>query len=141
MLGYRLVRDRDWDDLRAERAALLARIDTLQAHVLELVASEARASADASSAKTKADLLIVDLNHARQQAAIFEHRVTGLPAMAPQIVSGQPRRSEALGAGVDLFEDVGEEAAKELARDGLLHDAANADLDLETQGLTSAVKG
>lgn len=141
MFGYRLVRDADWADLRADRDAAIAKLDRANNVILVLTASESTARAEAAGAKVKAELLTVDLNLARHERAVYQHKLTGLPAVTASIVSGQPRRSEALGAGVDLFDDVGEEAAQVLEREGLLHRSETAkELDLLEESLTAAVK-
>ena len=47
---------------------------------------------------------------------------TGLPAIAPQLAKGQPLEGSAIGAGVDLFEDIGDARALSLRDRGILHD-------------------
>ena len=141
MFGYRLVRDADWERLRDERDLAIIKADVFQERTLLLTASEATARAEAAGAKTKAEFLTVDLNLARHERAVYQHKLTGLPAITASIVSGQPRRSEALGAGVDLFDDVGEEAAQVLEREGLLSQSdSGKELDILEQSLTAAVK-
>jgi hypothetical protein len=140
MFGYRLVRDADWQEFRDEQARTLAALFAAQERILALTASDATARAEAAGAKTKAELLTVDLNLARHERATYQHQLTGLPALTANIVSGQPRRSEALGGGVDLYDDVGNEAAEVLAREGLLGPADHGPLDLEAESLTFAVQ-
>jgi hypothetical protein len=116
MLGYRIVREADFtalvDELREVRAA---RIQLLQQ--LNDAAAEARSKA------TMADLLITRCNVLEKQNAIYLSRITALPHDAAAIAKGSPVSSAALGAGADLFEDVGDEAAARLKDRGLLHDA------------------
>jgi ElaB/YqjD/DUF883 family membrane-anchored ribosome-binding protein len=140
MFGYRLVRDADWRELRDEQARTLAALFAAHERILALTGSEATARAEAAGAKTKAELLTVDLNLARHERATYQHKLTGLPALTANIVSGQPRRSEALGAGVDLYDDVGNDVAEVLEREGLLGATDYGPLDLEAESLTAAVK-
>lgn len=116
MFGYRIVRDREYDavvaDLRLQR-------DKIEALLREL----AEAKAGERSKSTLADLAIMRQNVLEQQLALDAHARTGRPQAVASLGKGSPIVSDAIGAGVDLFEDVGNEKADELRKVGLLHEA------------------
>ena len=68
------------------------------------------------------DLLTTRVNVLETESAQHRHQQTGLPTLAPQIGRGNPIQNAMLGAGVDLFSDVGDDEAARLAADGMLHD-------------------
>lgn len=115
MFGYRIVREADYDELKNER-------NTLSEKCFALLREVANLKATAASKAMMSDLLTTRVNVLELDAAQVKHERTGLPATAPQIGRGTPMQNAALGAGVDLFEDVGDDAAQRLADAGLLHD-------------------
>jgi hypothetical protein len=121
MFGYRLIREADYAKLMAERVGLSAD----RVALLRELATLAR---DFGSKATMADLLTVRVNVLELEAAQRRHDETGLPATAPQIGRGTPLQNAALGAGVDMFSDVGDENADKLRAAGMLHDDDPFDL-------------
>lgn len=117
MFGYRLLRERDFDRLQQELVETRTRELHLQADLLESTRKE-------SAAQTRGDMLITRVNVLEQEYAALRNKLTGLPAIAPSIEKGQPLRASEIGANVDLFEDVGDEKARELGEAGLLHDTS-----------------
>lgn len=115
MFGYRLLREADFDRLQAELVERRTRELNLQADLL-------KSARECSAAQTRGDMLITRVNVLEQEYAALRNKLTGLPAIAPSIEKGQPLRASEIGANVDLFEDVGDEKARELAEAGLLHD-------------------
>ena len=121
MFGYRLVRERDHDAAQAELSRLHAKVDELHGTHVALAMQLAEAKATALSRATSIDLMTVQLNTAQMESAQYRARLTGAPAIAPQIVGrGSPLGGEGIGAGADLFEDVGDERAAELIKAGQL---------------------
>lgn len=117
MFGYRLCRERDFDQLQADLVATRTRELNLQAELL-------KSARECSAAQTRGDFLITRVNVLEQEYAQLRNKLTGLPAIAPTIEKGQPLRASEIGANVDLFEDVGDEKARELGEAGLLHDTS-----------------
>ena len=74
------------------------------------------------SAKTLYEALLSRLNQLELENAQYRNKLTGLPAIAPQLAKGQPLEGSAIGAGVDLFEDIGDARALSLRDRGILHD-------------------
>ena len=130
MFGYRLVREKDWDRLQAELHSERAKTEALLREM-----SDAKASAKSNA--TAADHLTLRANVLETEAAALRHKLTGLPQVAPQIGKGSPLMSEQLGAGVDLFADVGDERADELGKAGLLHDIEPFDVMPSAKDLTA----
>lgn len=119
MFGYRLVRENDWDRLQTELVGNRAKVEALLRELTETAAV-------ARSKMTAADHMTLRVNALETEAATLRHKLTGLPQVAPQIGKGTPIMSEALGAGADLFADVGDERADELRAAGLLHEEVPA---------------
>lgn len=115
MFGYRLLRERDYDRLQTQLVEERTRNLDLQASLLQ-------SAREAASAQTHRDQLVTRVNVLEAESAQLRHKLTGLPTIAPQIEKGRPLRASEIGAGVDLFEDVGDEKARELRDAGLLHD-------------------
>lgn len=113
MFGYRLLRETDFDALLADLRAARAAADALQAQLLVI-------TGERSSAKTMYEGLIPRINQLEMENAQFRNKVTGLPAVAPQLARGNPLEGSAIGAGVDLFEDVGDTRARDMRDKGLL---------------------
>ena len=119
MFGYRLIRDRDYDAVQAEIVKLRDKVDTLQETRAELLGQLAVASAKAEARGAHLDSMLPVMNKAIHDAAQLQSKLTGVPALAPQVGRGNPLMAEG-GAGVDLFNDVGDEKAAELEKMGLL---------------------
>lgn len=115
MFGYRLVREADWTALQTQLAEKTDKIERLLRELIEARSSE-------RSKATAADLMTTRLNVAELERAQLQHKVTGVPAVAPQITAGPPLRSEAMGASFDMFEDVGDAEAERLRGLKMLHD-------------------
>lgn len=120
MFGYRLIREADWAALHADLAAVRAEGRAAQDQYTGALVQLAGARASAESRATANDHLTMQLNTAMLERAQLMARVTGMPAVAPQIGTGNPLSAEGIGAGVDLFEDVGDAKALELEKRGLL---------------------
>lgn len=114
MFGYRLVREEDWAALQAELRAARAKSDVLREDV-------ARAHAERATARALYESIIARTNVLELEAAQYRNKLTGLPAVAPQLAKGNPLSGSGIGAGVDLFEDVGDERANDMRERGLLH--------------------
>lgn len=130
MFGYRLIRESDWHTVQLE-------LKDLRVTVVALTANLAAEAGDVKAARVKADYLAVDNNLLRSEVGLLRHKVTGLPQLTAQVVSGPPTRSEAMGAGADLYEDPGDMEAARLRDEGLLHDV-EAPLDLSVAGVTTS---
>ena len=124
MFGYRLIRDRDYDGVQADVVKLRDKVDTLQDVRAELLAQLAVATAKAEARGAHLDSMLPVMNKAIHDAAQLQSKLTGVPAMAPQVGRGNPLMAEG-GAGVDLFNDVGDEKANELEKMGLLSTGAS----------------
>ena len=124
MFGYRLIRDRDYDALVDEAARRRDQIDALQEIRADLLAQVAVASAKAEARGAHLDSMLPVMNKAIHDAAQMQSKLTGLPIQAPQVGRGNPLMAEG-GAGIDLFNDVGDEKANELSQMGLLSTGAS----------------
>jgi hypothetical protein len=133
VFGWCLIRNTDLALLREQLAGERARTDALYERLI-------RVSAEAGAKGGEATMALARLNAMEQEAAHTRHRLNGSPAVAPQVsptgsstgVHGQPLLSDLplagqVGAGMDLFSDVGEARAHELRERGLLHDDDGAD--------------
>jgi hypothetical protein len=120
MLGYRLVRETEYAELKSD-------LRKAQVDIINLLNTLADARAKVGQKATMADMLTLRVNTLEHELGTLKHHATGLPVLVPAIGKGTPMQSAALGAGVDLFEDVGDEAAEELRKTGQLHDS---DFDL-----------
>lgn len=123
MFGYRLMRDADHAALVAELAASRAETKAANDALVKALIELGEAKAIARSSQTAADHQRVEANTARMNLAQLQNRMTGVPQVVPQIQKGSPLAPVDLGAGVDMFEDVGDERAREMAEKGLLHDS------------------
>jgi len=136
VLGYRLLRDADFDEMRQKIAALTDKLDAARvAHaatlsdaikthgteVRELSSALAASKSSAASRLALYESLVGRANQLEMENAQYRNRVTGLPAIAAQIQKGSPLSESAIGAGVDLFADVGDDEARKLEDRGLLH--------------------
>jgi hypothetical protein len=133
MLGYRLIPAADLKRLQDERDALYA--DTLRLHreLTEL-------NGQFHSKATMADFLTTRVNILELESAQRRQQQTGLPTVAPQIGRPTAVESAALSAGVDIFEDVGDQEAERLGKAGLLHDAPPLELP-SARDLVASVVG
>ena len=122
MLGYRLLRESDYDRLIAQIDAAHATIAALQQVRAELLIAVGDAKASERSKATAVDHLVVAVNETKLEAGQLRAKLTGLPVQVPQIGVGTPLSADGIGAGVDLFEDPGDERAESLRQKGLLHD-------------------
>jgi hypothetical protein len=136
MFGYRLVRDRDFETQRDHVGRLEGEIRKLYADVVRLTDAAGKSASIAAAKATMADLLTVEINLLRTEVAQYRFKATGMPQKTADIVHGEPRRSDTLAAGTDLFEDVGDEQAERLRQSGQLHDEI---APLETGGSAYAV--
>lgn len=121
MFGYRFIRADELDQLRAE-------VRRLQDTQIALLQEKATLTGQFATKATMADMLTTRVNVLELEAAQARHQKTGLPAVAPQIGRPSAVESAALGAGVDLFEDVGDKEAERLKGAGLLHEAGEFEL-------------
>jgi hypothetical protein len=112
---YRLIRTVEYAELRSD-------LKKAQADIITLLNTLADARAKAGQKATMADMLTLRVNTLEHELGILKHQATGLPVLVPSIGKGTPLQNAALGAGIDLFEDVGDEAAEILRRTGQLHD-------------------
>lgn len=124
MFGYRLLRESDYDRLVAQLDAARAEVTSLQDARAVLIAQVGEAKASERSKASAVDHLTVAANEARMDAGQLRAKLTGIPSTVPQLGTGTPLNAEGIGAGVDLFSDVGDERAEELRNRGLLHDDA-----------------
>lgn len=120
MFGYRLVRESDWTELRAEVTALRSEVAALTTR-----AAAAEAHGALQSKDTMIDMLTTRLNALEMENAHARHAETGRPAVAATVGIGSPIRSEQMGATADLWNDTGDENARRLK-----------DLDLLDEGNT-----
>jgi hypothetical protein len=119
MFGYRLLRDRDFDAMKVEVSSLREKVEGLQEIRAGLLRELATATATAESRGAHLDSMLPVMNKAIHDAAQLQSKLTGLPMSAPQVGRGNPLMAEG-GAGVDLFNDVGDDRAAELEKMGLL---------------------
>src|SRR5215831_984462 len=130
MFGYRLIRESDYDELKAEVASLRATL--LESHAasaealltVKAAAIETRIDAATKSKDTMIDMMSIRLNALEREAAHRRHAETGLAAIAPTIGVegvGQPIRSAIEGAAPDLWDDMGDERVRQLRANGLIH--------------------
>ncbi len=122
MFGYRLLREKDYDRLVSQLDDARAEIALLQDTRVVLLREISEANATARSKATAADHLEMGFNEAKMNLGVMTARLTGVPQTVPQVGKGTPLNAEALGAGTDLFEDVGDERADDLRQKGMLHD-------------------
>jgi len=115
MFGYRLIREADFTKLSDRREQLEETRAGLLGQIAQLTAS-------AASKAAMVDLLTTRVNVLEKNAAMKAHAETGLPQHVAEIGRGTPLVSPGLGAGADLFEDVGDQRAEQLRAQGLLHD-------------------
>ena len=116
MLGYRLVREKDWVEQQARIAVLEAEVRSYFERLLDK-------SAEARSTSTMADLVIVRNNSLEHENGMYREKLTGVPALVPRVGTGNPIMSQ-LQEG-DSFEDVGDSKADELHAAGLLADVSD----------------
>lgn len=116
---------------REASAALLSVGDVLRERLIE-------AARALGSAQTMRDLLITRVNVLEQEVATLRQRATGIPQIAPQIERGAALDASAAGAGLDLFEDVGDAKARDLRVRGLMHEEAPRDDDSDAIAWPSA---
>lgn len=121
MFGLRIVREDDLMFARAEKVGLDNEIRTLHDKIEALHVRLTKDAAQTASACTMRDMLVTRVNCLEEECAVLKHKLTGLPQIAPKIEKGSALASSAMGAQVDLFEDVGDEKARELQDKGLLH--------------------
>jgi hypothetical protein len=126
MFGYRLIRDADFLDLRtttaADRQASQTKIDAQTEKIEALLRENGTLKAQAASRAAMYDLIVTRVNLLEHDNATLRNKVTGLPTLVPSIGKGSPIDSASLGAGVDLFADVGDDEAMRLRHEGILHD-------------------
>lgn len=132
MFGYRLVRQSEIDLLHATHAAQL---HTLANEVRRLQADREALWERLSDAREKAaargslvDMLTMSKNVLEMEVAQLRSKLTGLPAVVPQMGKASPTASTDLGATASLFDDVGDDLARELKAKGLLADDLAEDL-------------
>lgn len=121
MFGFKWVRADDYERVIAEKNAAS---ETIAAERRENAALRERlidAEGQRASACTMRDMLVTRINVLEEENATMRHKITGLPTIAPKIEKGSPLNQSAMGAQVDLFEDVGDDKARDLAERGLLH--------------------
>lgn len=124
MFGYRLLRDRDYDAITSEVSKLREKVEALQEIRAGLLGELATATAKSESRGAHLDSMLPVMNKAIHDAAQMQAKLTGVPISAPQVGRGNPLMAEG-GAGVDLFNDVGDEKANELEKMGLLSTGAS----------------
>lgn len=122
MFGYRLLRESDYDRLLDDLGLARLEADTAKSAQIDALIALADAKANAQSRATAVDHLTMSLNTVNLELGQLRSKITGLPTIVPQIGKGNPLSAEGIGAGADLFEDVGDARAKDLADRGLLHD-------------------
>lgn len=127
MFGYRLIREKDYDAQQARFEALSGRIDKLTDDNVALLMQLANVKAIAAAKTATNDHMKTRLNVVELEAAHLRNKMTGVPAIAPQIGTGNPLSAEGIGAGADLFEDVGDTRAAELEATGMIEAADRTD--------------
>jgi len=143
MFGYRLLREADYVELKTELASVRAALIAAHLDHAKTLTLLADAKATAAARASANDHLVVAVNESKMELGQLRAKITGVPSVVPQIGKGNPLSAEGIGAGVDLFSDVGDEKARELAERGMLHDtpdtmplpsgAALSDLEGATQ--------
>ena len=134
MLGWRVVRTAALDLLESKLAfaetraqSADARADGLRLEVVTLLKDLALLNRALGAAQGMRDLLIERKNTLELENAQFRSKLTGFPTSAPQIATGNALGIQ--GLGPDLFDDVGDEKARELGlKDDNLAGASLADL-------------
>lgn len=123
MFGHRWLREADYDAITAATRAIQHQNHELHVTIEVLHERLIVGEGDRRSAMTMRDSLITRVNQLETEAATLRHKLTGLPQIAPRIEKGLGVSGSQIGAGVDLFEDVGDDKAKDLREANLLHDA------------------
>jgi len=124
-MGWRLVRTKDFDELRDALKTERALTATLQTHLREMERTAGDLKADARAAQATRDQVLIRLNQLEAEQAQVRSREKGIKAVAPlQVTSNQPAIPS---GGTVSFEDVGDERAAELKAAGLLHDVDEND--------------
>jgi len=126
MFGYRLVRERDYERLLETLAADKVEIRQLHAAQADTLREFARLSADAARGTTAAAHLTVMHNTAAMERAQLQNKITGVAAVAPQLGHGNPLMAD----GLDMFNDVGDERAREMEAAGQLSPSFPSAADL-----------
>lgn len=116
MFGYRLIRERDYDRLLETIDADKGEIRQLHKAVADTLRECAQLSATAAGKTATAAHLEVMHNAASMERANLLNKITGVPAVAPQLGHGNPLMSD----GVNMFEDVGDARAREMEAAGQL---------------------
>lgn len=135
MFGWRLVRSTEW-------TAAQVKIERLYERVVQL-------SAEAGAKGAEATMALARLNAMEHESALLRHKLSGIPAVAPSVspgggsIHGTPNLADLpmqsqVGAGMDLYSDVGDRRAKELAERNLLHDDVQDDFNPPTAGALTA---
>ncbi len=122
MFGYRLLRDADYSEMKSELATARAAVIAAHLEHAKTLTQLAEAKATAAARASANDHLVMSVNESKLELGQLRAKVTGMPAIVPQIGKGAPLSAEGIGAGVDLFEDVGDDRARDLGARGLLHD-------------------
>jgi len=113
MIGYRLIRSDEYAELRGHRTTVMDLLKQL---------GDLREKLGVKTAMV--DLLTMRVNVLEANEAQMKHQVAGAPVAFAQLGKGSPVVNARLGAGVDLFEDVGDEEAQRLKDLGMLHEDA-----------------
>lgn len=122
MFGHRWLRETDYDNLISWNRTLIGQANELLHEKTLLLERLIDAEAAKRSAMSMRDTIVTRVNQLEEESAMLRHKLTGLPQLAPKIERGSPLRASEIGAGVDLFEDVGDDKAKDLREAGLLHE-------------------
>jgi hypothetical protein len=127
MLGYRLVREADWADLQLQLIELRERVIGYAMKSAEATITGATRSKD-----TMIDMLTTRLNALELESAHTRHLETGRPAVAATVGIGKPIRSTEVERAADIWEDVGDLAAREMSEHGILHGESVPNAGLES---------
>lgn len=136
MFGHRWLREDEHQRLLGIIDAQEGALGDLHFKNYELMERLIAAEGTMRAAQAMRDVMVTRLNQLEEESAMLRHKLTGLPQIAPKIERGLPLRASEIGAGVDLFEDVGDEKAHELQQSGLLHETGETPAFPTAENLT-----
>jgi hypothetical protein len=137
MFGYRLVREADWSEMKAEILHLRERVIDYAMKSAEATITGATRSKD-----TMIDMLSTRLNALELETAHTRHLETGRPTVAATVGIGSPIRSTEVERSADIWEDVGDMAAVDMRENGILGGDAPPNAGLESAAsMTSFLDG
>jgi hypothetical protein len=135
MFGLRVLREDEYQRLLTEKDDVVRAIGVAWQEISALKDRMIESEGKKVAAQTMRDMLVTRLNVLEEECATYRNKLTGLPQIAPKIERGSPIPGN-LGAQVDLFEDVGDDKARELRDSGLLHESSGDSPFMSARSMT-----